>query len=188
MASSSLDETHSQDKTPNTDDREEKLSKNKKTLAEGKVLRKKIRHLRREDERQAKSLTQDLKDIRESLSDVNNLNQIQKLDRREFKRKTKRNDETEETTRTTRGHGRKYEEKATNKSQHDEEKTVGKRCNNVEESCATSSSIKQKTTSPSRQRKTVRFADEEDSGKKQSKKWNRKQNEAILSLSSIDLK
>ena len=185
MASSSRDETHSQDKTPNTDNREEKLSKNKKTLAEGKVLRKKIRHLRREDERQAKSLTQDLKDIRESLSDVNNLNQIQKLDRREFKRKSKRNDEeTEETTRTT----RKYEEKATNKSQRDEEKTIGKRCNNVEESCATSSSIKQKTTSPSRQRKTVRFADEEDSGKKQSKKWNRKQNEAILSLSGIDLK
>jgi hypothetical protein len=184
--SSHLDETHLQDKTASArqENREEKPLKNKKTVEEGKVLRKKIRHLRREDERQAKSLTQDLKDIRESLSGVNNLNQIQTFDGHEFKTRGHRNYKetrgfySDNSTRTEQRQGKHYEVKT-------DAKTTSKRCDNLEEGCRGRSSIKQKTTSPSRRRKTVRF--EDDLGKKETER-SRRQNETILSLSSIHLK
>ena len=172
--SSRLAEVHLQDTTTNTPRkcRDQKHSKNTKTLEEGKVLRKKIRHLRREDEKQAKSLTQDLKDIRESLSDINNLNKVHK--------------ETvygDHSTRTRRGQEKHYQVKSKEKRGA---KNPSIACDNPEENL--SDRFERGETSPSQQRKMVKFEDDKlVSEKEKSENW-RKDNKTVLSLSSIDLK
>lgn len=171
--SSRLAEVHLQDTSTNTPQkyRDEKHSNNKKTLEEGKVLRKKIRHLRREDEKQAKSLTQDLKDIRESLSDINNLNKVHK--------------ETvygDHSAKTRRGQEKHYQIKSKEKR---EAKNLSIGCDNPEEKLSDRCLRK---TSPSQQRKVVKFEDDKlVSENEKSENW-RKDNKTVLSLSSIDLK
>ena len=163
---------------------------NKKTLDEEKVLRKKIRHLRREDERQVKSLTQDLKDIRESLSHVNNLKKIggsasqSRKNRNYDEDNDDDDDDCDNSTTTKRRQGGKYEVKTTGKCQLDQVKTSGKRRNGSEGNCAISS--EQKTSSPSEQSKTVRFKD--GCAQRKGRESSRKQNETTLSLSTIDFK
>ena len=175
--SSRLAEVHLQDTTTNTTtntpqkSRDQKHSKNTKALEEGKVLRKKIRHLRREDEKQAKSLTQDLKDIRESLSDINNLNKVHK--------------ETvygDHSTRTRRAQEKHYPVKSKEKR---EAKNPSIGYDNPEEKLPNRF---ERETTPSQQQKVVKFED----GKlvlenEKSEDW-RKDNKTVLSLSSIDLK
>ena len=156
----------------------EKLSK--KTLDEEKVLRKKIRHLRREDERQVRSLTQDLKDIRESLSHVNNFKKDSSSASQSRKsRNYQDNDDDDDcgnSTTTKRRQEGKYEVKTTGKCQLDQVKASGKRRN--------ASSSKQKTSSPSEQSKTVRFKD--GCARRKGRESSRKQNETTLSVSAID--
>lgn len=84
--SSKSSETFPRDETACSEQQncDEKSSKNSKTFEEGNALRKKIRQFRREDERQTKSLTKDLRDIRESLAGVTNLHQTGKRDGIEF--------------------------------------------------------------------------------------------------------
>jgi Asp-tRNA(Asn)/Glu-tRNA(Gln) amidotransferase C subunit len=165
MASTSVNERNSEDKTPAI--KQEKLSRNKKTFEEEKVLRKKIRHLHREDERQVRSLTQDLKDIRESLSHVNNIKQVQRFSARNWE-------------------GGNHEVKATEKYRHDQMGKCSNRRNASEKSCASSSGqSKLKTASSSQQRKNVTFKDE--CGERKESERSQKQNETILSLSTIDL-
>ena len=174
--SSNLDETTALLQGTRMNNKQEtldKMSKNKKSLEEGKVLRKQIRSLRREDEKQAKSLTQDLKDIRESLSDINNLNKI--FDGSEYYKYS---------TRTKRIQGKNNERS----DRHYEGKTNGnKKCSSLDDKCADSSSMKQERSS--HQRKTVRFKEDEDGDLEQRDlPSNEKQHEVVLSLSSIDLK
>ena len=177
--SSQLREVNLQDKTSNTPQncRGETHSKNKKTLEDGKLLRKKIRHLRREDEKQARSLTQDLKDIRKSLSDVNNLNQI----RRETVY-------SNNSTKTKRGQEKDHKVKSKGKSEDFESKTTSNECDNSEE---TLSDINKEPSLPSKQQKTVRFEDDKNAAslsEKDKSENRRKDNKTVLSLSGIHLK
>lgn len=174
--SSKLRELDLQDKTSNTPQkgRDEKHSKNNKTLEEGKVLRKKIRHLRREDDKQAKSLTQDLKDIRESLSDINNLNKV-------------RNETVyaNNSTKTRRGQDKHHKVKSKEKGEDFKAKTTSNGC---EANLSDSSSIKKEPSLLSQQQKTVRFGDAASLSEKEMSENRRKDNRTVLSLSSIDLK
>ena len=181
---SSLNATPLKDETPSAQEtsKDKEMRKNKKSLEEGKMLRRKLRHLRHEDEQQARSLAQDLKDIRESLRDVNNVRQprdssdgTESSTRRE--RMKKKGSETEDIsenfptnseTRVRRG-----------SAKHEVTTTDANRCDDLEEN--PNNSRKAKQTSPSQKiSKTVRFEDTEFPR-------NTKPSDAPLTLSTIKL-
>ena len=168
MASiSSVNEAPSQDKAINSTakSREEKLSKTNKTVEEGKVLRKKIRHLRREHEKQARSLTQDLKDIRESLSDVNNLNKLEMSGGNYRGKKSKKNDPK----------GEDCHDRNSTRTERRREKSMGKE------------KEKSENISSSSQRRTTVKCEDENSRDDLEKRSTTKPDDMILSLSTIDL-
>ncbi|XP_028405167.1 uncharacterized protein LOC114527659 [Dendronephthya gigantea] len=165
----SVSETPSQDKALNTvgRSREEKLLKTNETVEDGKALRKKIRHLRREHEKQAKSLTQDLKDIRETLSDVNSLNKLEMSGGNYGARRSNRNDRKGDDC---------YDRNST-KTERRREKSKGKEMEKPEN-----------IPSSSQRQKIVTLEDGNScAGLEKKSDVKQSPSDVILSLSSIDL-